>query len=79
LLLAWRAGFPDDFNWHLRTPGEKLLTTMAFSVATGAERNQVSPYIPAELASRPNVVNLQVLHGAAVLAAPTISFQNLIS
>jgi hypothetical protein len=52
---------------------------VTFSVTTGAECNQIWHYIPAELASRPNVVDLQVLHGAAVLTPPTISFQNFVS
>ena len=60
-------------------PGEDFLTAVTFSVTTGAECNQILRYIPAELASRPNVVDLQVLHGAAVLTPPTISFQNFVS
>jgi len=52
---------------------------VAFSVATGAESNQILRRIPAELAPALYVVNLQVLHCAAVLAAPTISFQHLLS
>jgi hypothetical protein len=47
---------------------------MAFSVATGAECNQILRHIPAKLAPALYVVNLQVLHRSAVLAAPTISF-----
>jgi hypothetical protein len=48
-------------------------------MATGAECNQILGDIPAKSASRPDVVNLQVRHGTAVLASPTISFQNLVS
>jgi len=49
-------------------------------MAAGAECNQILRHVPAaELASGLHVVNLQVLHGTAVLAAPTISFQHLVS
>jgi hypothetical protein len=51
--------------------------TMTFSVTIGAECNQILHYIPAESASRLDVVNLQVFHSTAVLAPPTISFQHL--
>jgi len=47
---------------------------VAFSVATGADRNQILCCIIAELAPAPYVVNLQVFQCSAVLAAPTISF-----
>jgi hypothetical protein len=43
-------------------------------MAIGAERKQVLRGIPAKLAPALYVVNLQALHCAAVLAAPTISF-----
>jgi hypothetical protein len=33
--------------------------------------------IPAELAPRLYVMNLQILHGTAVLTPPTVSFQHL--
>jgi len=52
---------------------------VAFSVARGAERDQVLLRILAELAPALYVVNLQVIHCAAVLAAPTISFQYFVS
>jgi hypothetical protein len=48
-------------------------------MTTGAECNQILGDIPAKSASRPDVVNLQVRHGTAVLASPTISFQTLVS
>jgi hypothetical protein len=48
-------------------------------VANGAECNQILRRIPAKLAPSFYVVNLQVLHGAAVLAPPTVSFQHLFS
>ncbi len=56
-----------------------MAASVAFSVTTDAKCNQVVPDIPAELASRLYVVNLQVLDGTAVLASPPISFQHLIS
>jgi hypothetical protein len=52
---------------------------MAFSMTAGAECNQILRHIPAKSASRRNVMNLQVLRGAAVLASPTISFQHVFS
>jgi len=48
-------------------------------MAIGAERNQVVHHVPAELTPGLHVMNLQVLHGTAVLASPTISFQHLVS
>jgi hypothetical protein len=60
-------------------PGQEPLTAVAFFVATGAECNQILRRIPSELAPWFYVVNLQVLHGAAVLAPPAISFQHLFS
>jgi hypothetical protein len=48
-------------------------------MAAGAERNQVLRDIPAKLAPGLHVVNLQILRGTAVLAPPTISFQDLVS
>ncbi len=53
--------------------------SVTFSVTAGAERNQILHDIPAELAPRLHVMNLQSLHGTAVLAPPTISFQHLVS
>jgi hypothetical protein len=61
------------------SPGQEALTAMAFSVATRAECSQILRHIPAKLAPALYVVNLQVLHGPAVLAAPTISFKHLFS
>jgi len=52
---------------------------VTFSVATGAECNQIFRHISAEVAPGPKVMNLQVLRGTAVLAPPTISFQHLVS
>ncbi len=56
-----------------------MASSVTFSVTTHAKCNQIVRDIPAELASRLYVVNLQVLHGTAVLASPAISFQHLIS
>jgi len=52
---------------------------VTFSVTAGAERNQILRDIPAQLAPRLHVMNLQRLDGTAVLAPPTISFQHLFS
>jgi hypothetical protein len=48
-------------------------------MTSGAERNQIVRPVPAKLAPKLHVMNLQVLHSAAVLAPPTISFQHLLS
>jgi hypothetical protein len=52
---------------------------MTLSVTAGAEGNQILHHIPAKSASRPDVMNLQVPRGTAVLAAPTITFQHPVS
>jgi hypothetical protein len=48
-------------------------------MTSGAERNQIVRHVPAKLAPKLHVMNLQVLHGAAVLAPPAVSFQHLVS
>jgi hypothetical protein len=48
-------------------------------VANDTERNQVVNYIAAKLAPRFQVMYLQVLHGTAGLAPPTISFKYAVS
>jgi nucleoside-diphosphate-sugar epimerase len=50
-----------------------ILMAVPFSVATRAERYQILRHIPTKLAPALYVVNLQVCHSAAILAAPTIS------
>ena len=60
-------------RWSLPAP------PVAFSMAIGAECNQVVHHVPAKLTPGLHVMNLQVLHGTAVLASPTISFQHLVS
>jgi hypothetical protein len=52
---------------------------VAFSVASGAECNQILRRIPAKLAPALYVVNLQVVHCGAVLAPPIIPFQHFVS
>jgi hypothetical protein len=46
------------------------------SVASNAKRNQVVHHIATQLAPRVHVMDLQIFHGSALLAAPTISFQH---
>ena len=46
---------------------------MPFSVAESAQGNQVGYCIAAELASGPQMMDLQILEGAALLAPPTIA------
>jgi hypothetical protein len=75
-LAKWRipiAPSPRRPRWSLPAP------PVAFSVAIGAECNQVVHHVPAKSTPGLYVMNLQVLHGSAVLALPTISFQHLVS
>jgi hypothetical protein len=72
-----RCGDRKRIDWHphpswLRNP--LLAPSVTFSMAAGAECNQILRHVPAELASGLEVMNLQLLRGAAVLAPPTISF-----
>jgi len=48
-------------------------------VASNAKRNQVGYYVPTELPPGFHVMDLQVFHGTALLAAPTIPLQHLLS
>jgi hypothetical protein len=52
---------------------------MHASVANNAERNQVVHHITPELAPGFHVMDLQVFHGTALLAAPTIPHQHSFS
>jgi hypothetical protein len=49
------------------------------SVAIKAKRNQVVHHIAPELAPGFHVMDLQVFHGTALLAAPTIPLQHSLS
>jgi hypothetical protein len=53
-------------------------TMMHPSVTNNAKRNQVVHHIAAQLAPRLHVMDLQVFHGTAFLAAPTIPLQHLL-
>ena len=53
--------------------------SVTFAVAADAKRNQVMHYIATELAPAFHVMDLQAFHGTALLAPPTISFQDLVS
>ena len=48
-------------------------------MAAGAECDQVMDDVPSQLAARPYVMDLQVLHASAVLTPPAVSFQHLVS
>ena len=52
---------------------------MHASVASNAERNQVVHHIIPELAPVFHVMDLQIFHGTALLAAPTIPLQHSLS
>lgn len=52
---------------------------MASPVTYGAESNQVVRHVATELAPPFQVLDLQVVHGTAVLTAPTISLENVFS
>jgi hypothetical protein len=49
------------------------------SVANNAKRNQVVHHIAAQLTPGFHVMDLQVFHGTALLAAPTIPLQHSLS
>jgi hypothetical protein len=49
------------------------------SVANNAERNQVVHHIATQFTPGFHVMDLQVFHGTALLAAPTIPLQHLLS
>ena len=50
---------------------------MTLSMAACAERYQILDHVSAKATSRHHVMNVQVLQGTAVLASPTVSFQDL--
>ena len=52
---------------------------MSVSVASDTERNQIVNHIATKLAPWFHVVYLQVFHGTAILAQPTISFKYTVS
>jgi len=52
---------------------------MPVSVASDTERNQVVNHIATELAPWFHVMYLQVFHGTAILAPPTISLKYSLS
>ena len=52
---------------------------MTPDVTTNAQRNQVVHHIVAELAPAFHVMDLQALHGTALLAPPAISLQDPVS
>jgi hypothetical protein len=66
-------------NDHRHSLHELPATYVTLPMATRAERNQVLRFIPAKSAPGRHVMNLQILHCATVLAAPTISLEYLIS
>jgi hypothetical protein len=48
-------------------------------VAINAKRNQVVHHVPTQLTPGFHVMDLQVFHGTALLTAPTIPLQHLLS
>ena len=52
---------------------------MHASMANNAKRNQVVHHIATQLTPVFHVMDLQVCHGTALLAAPTIPFQHSLS
>jgi hypothetical protein len=49
---------------------------MDVTVAISTERDQIFVYVVTQQASRANVVNLETIGTAAVLASPSITFQH---
>lgn len=71
-----------DLDRHLHTSSLRNplpVPPVTISMAIRAERNQILRRVRSELAPRLHVMHLQVLHSAAVLATPTVSFQHLLS
>jgi len=52
---------------------------VTFAMTTDAKRNQVVHHVATELAPAFYVMDLQAFHGTALLAPPTISFQDPVS
>ncbi len=52
------------------------LQSMCLGMAIGTKGNQVFFRVVSRMASKPNVVNLQMLHAAAELAAPAVALQH---
>jgi hypothetical protein len=48
-------------------------------VANNAKRNQIAHHIATQLTSGFHVMDLQIFHGTALLTAPTIRLQHLLS
>lgn len=55
------------------------MPSMALLVTRGTESDQVARYIGAKLAPPFEVMNLQVAHGAAILTAPAVAFEDVSS
>ncbi len=55
------------------------MPSVTFAVTADAKRNQVVHHIATELAPAFYVMDLQALHGTALLAPPAISLQDLVS
>jgi hypothetical protein len=55
------------------------MRSVAVFVTRDAESNQVVRHIATELAPPFHVMDLQVVHGTAVLTAPTVPFENVSS
>jgi hypothetical protein len=55
------------------------MCSMALRVTANAKSNQVVRHIAAELAPPFHMMDLQVLHGTAVLTPPSVSFENVSS
>jgi hypothetical protein len=52
---------------------------MSNAVTGGTKNNQIVSSVIAELAPRPNVMNLEILHPPAYLAAPAVPLQNFLT
>jgi hypothetical protein len=64
---------------HLTKPNSLSAPSVAFLVTIGTKRNQVAHHITPELTPGFHVMDLQVLHGTSLLAAPTIPLQRALS
>jgi hypothetical protein len=64
---------------HLTKPSFLSALSVTFAVTTNAKRNQVAHHITTQLTPGFHVMDLQIFHATAFLAAPTISFQHSLS
>jgi hypothetical protein len=66
----------DERSGGLSSSKRVSASCVTFSMTPRTKRNQVLDHIVTELAPGYQVMDLQILHGAALLTAPRISFEH---